>query len=91
MTDAPLPELTRPQLSKLFRLQYETAQSAWVLLYPEGMVQLNASAAEILQRCDGSRDVAAIVAELEALFEVQGIGLEVNQLLQEAQRRGWVS
>ena len=91
MTDAPLPELTRPQLSKLFRLQYETAQSAWVLLYPEGMVQLNASAAEILRRCDGSRDVATIVAELEALFEVQGIGPEVNQLLQEAQRRGWVS
>ena len=91
MSDAPLPELTRPQLSKLFRLQYETAQSAWVLLYPEGMVQLNASAAEILQRCDGSRDIDAIVAELEALFEVQGIRAEVLNLLQEAQRRGWVS
>ena len=91
MSDAPLPELTRPQLSKLFRLQYETAQSAWVLLYPEGMVQLNASAAEILQRCDGSRDIDAIVAELEALFEVQGIRPEVLNLLQEAQRRGWVS
>lgn len=91
MSDAPLPELTRPQLSKLFRLQYETAQSAWVLLYPEGMVQLNASAAEILQRCDGSRDIDAIVADLEALFEVQGIRAEVLNLLQEAQRRGWVS
>lgn len=91
MSDALLPELTRPQLSKLFRLQYETAQSAWVLLYPEGMVQLNASAAEILQRCDGSRDIDAIVADLEALFEVQGIRAEVLNLLQEAQRRGWVS
>ena len=91
MSDAPLPELTRPQLSKLFRLQYETAQSAWVLLYPEGMVQLNASAAEILQRCDGSRDIDAIVAELEALFNAQGIRAEVLNLLQEAQRRGWVS
>ena len=91
MSDAPLPELTRPQLSKLFRLQYETAQSAWVLLYPEGMVQLNASAAEILQRCDGSRDIDAIVGELETLFNAQGIRAEVLNLLQEAQRRGWVS
>ena len=81
---------TQPKLSRRFRLQYEEAQQRWVLLYPEGMVQLNPSAAEILQRCDGSRNVDAIVAELEAAFNAQGIEPEVRNLLQEGQRRGWI-
>lgn len=84
-----LPQLLRPRLSPLFRLQYEAAQSAWVLLYPEGMVQLNPSAAEILRRCDGQRDVETIVAELQTLFSVQGIGDEVVNLLRAGQGRGW--
>ena len=47
--------------SRGFRLQWEEAQDCLVLLYPEGMVKLNASAGEILKRCDGQRSVAAIV------------------------------
>lgn len=39
-----------------------------VLLYPEEMVQLNVSAAEILRRCNGQLSVDDIVAELETLF-----------------------
>ena len=85
---AALPE--RPRLSRRFRLQYEEAQSRWVLLYPEGMVQLNPSAAEILRRCDGERSVDAIVTELEAAFNAQGIAPEVRNLLEEGQRRGWI-
>lgn len=92
MTDtpvsAPLPE--RPRLSRLFRLQFESAQDAWVLLYPEGMVQLNQSAAEILRRCDGRRHVDDIVDELQTLFNVQGIRDQIAALLQEGLRRGWI-
>ena len=80
----------QPRLSRKFRLQFEPAQDRWVLLYPEGMVQLNPSAAEILQRCDGTRDIDAIVAELEAAFHAQGIAPEVHNLLAEGQRRGWI-
>ena len=80
----------QPRLSRRFRLQYEEAQSRWVLLYPEGMVQLNPSAAEILKRCDGGHSVDAIVSELEAAFNAQGIGPEVRNLLEEGQRRGWI-
>ena len=46
----PLADL--PKLSRLFRMQWEEAQNAHVLLYPEGMVKLNQSAAEILKRCE---------------------------------------
>lgn len=79
-----------PKLARLFRLQYESAQEAWVLLYPEGMVQLNASAAEILRRCDGRRHFDDIVTELQTLFNVQGIREQVAALVQEGQRRGWI-
>jgi len=80
----------QPQLAGGMRLQFEQAQDAWVLLYPEGMVQLNTSAAEILRRCDGSKTITAIVTELQALFNVSGIEPEVQQLAQEAKRRGWL-
>ncbi|TNF54962.1 MAG: pyrroloquinoline quinone biosynthesis peptide chaperone PqqD [Burkholderiales bacterium] len=79
-----------PRLSRRFRLQYEEAQQRWVLLYPEGMVQLNQSAAEILQRCNGERSLEAIVTELETAFGVAGITPEVQALLEEGQRRGWI-
>lgn len=86
--NTPLP--AQPRLSRKFRLQFEPAQDRWVLLYPEGMVQLNPSAAEILRRCDGTRDIDTIISELEATFNAQGIGPEVRNLLEEGQRRGWI-
>lgn len=85
---SPLPN--QPRLSRRFRLQYEEAQSRWVLLYPEGMVQLNDSAAEILKRCDGERSLDAIVAELEQAFNAEGLAPQVQALLEEGQRRGWI-
>lgn len=91
MTETLIPALPQcPRLSRLFRLQFERAQDAWVLLYPEGMVQLNQSAAEILRRCDGRRQLDDIVAELQALFQVDGIRPQVEALLQEGQNRGWI-
>ena len=80
----------QPKLSRRFRLQYEEAQSRWVMLYPEGMVQLNDSAAEILKRCDGERSLAAIVEELETAFNAQDLKPQVVSLLEEGQRRGWI-
>lgn len=80
----------KPKLSRLFRMQWEEAQSAYVLLYPEGMIKLNQSAAEILKRCDGERDVAAIVNDLEQTFSVTGLENDVKDFLGEANERGWL-
>jgi len=60
------------------------------LLYPEGMVQLNQSASEILKRCNGERDVPAIVADLEQTFNVQGLEKDVIGFLEIATERGWI-
>ena len=88
---APMIDLaSKPKLAKLFRMQYEEAQQSWVLLYPEGMVQLNQSASEILKRCDGERDVNAIVADLEQTFNAQGLEKDVTAFLEIATERGWI-
>ena len=78
-----------PHLSRRLRLQYDSAQTRWVLRDPESTVQLNDSAAEILRRCDGRHTVADIVSELEALFDTQGIAPQVRALIAEGPRRGW--
>jgi pyrroloquinoline quinone biosynthesis protein D len=80
----------RPAIARGFRLQWEPAQNAHVLLYPEGMVKLNGSAGEILKRCDGSRDVDAIVEDLERAFEATGLAKDVNAFITLAVERKWI-
>ena len=83
-------EQARFAFSPLHRLQWEEAQQKYVILYPEGMVELNVPAAEILKLCDGTRDLDAIVAELEQKFEASGIKNDVAGLLQSALDNGWI-
>lgn len=82
--------LSRPRIGPGFRLQWEEAQSSWVLLYPEGMVKLNRSAGEILNRLDGRRTVSDAVADLETAFGVGGLQSEVLSFLEIARAQKWV-
>ncbi len=84
-------ELTaKPKLARLFRMQYEEAQQGYVLLYPEGMVKLNQSASEILKRCDGERDVQAIITDIEQSFNATNLEKDVTGFLEIATERGWI-
>lgn len=80
----------KPRIGKGFRLQWEAAQNAHVLLYPEGMVKLNGSAGHILTRCDGVRTVDEIVADLEQTFNMSGLAKDVNGFLAIAHEKRWV-
>jgi pyrroloquinoline quinone biosynthesis protein D len=80
----------RPAIAHGLRLQWEPAQEAHVLLYPEGMVKLNGSAGAILSRCDGTRTVAEIVADLERSFEATGLTDDVTAFVALALERRWV-
>lgn len=71
------------------RLQWEPAQSAYVLLYPEGMVKLNGPAGQIMARCDG-RSVAAVIADLEQAFPDADLADDVLTFLDEAVAKGWL-
>ena len=91
MTDdanEPLPEC--PRLNRLFRLQWEEAQQAYVLLYPEGMVKLNLSAAEILKRCDGTHTIDAMVTELEQAFNTTGLKDQIGGMLRASFEKDWI-
>jgi len=79
-----------PRVGAGFRLQWEPAQDCHVLLYPEGMVKLNASAGEIMKRCDGQRSVAAIVADLEAAFSTPALDADVIAFVQMAGQQRWL-
>jgi pyrroloquinoline quinone biosynthesis protein D len=80
----------KPAIGHGFRLQWEPAQNAHVLLYPEGMVKLNTSAGEILKRCDGERTVTQIVQDLETAFAASGLTKDVNAFMSLAVERKWL-
>ena len=80
-----------PAISDQYRLQFEKAQDAWVLLFPEGMIKLNSSAAEILQRSDGTRTVQEIIDDLESTFGEEGLGDDIKSFYQMAIKHGWVN
>ena len=91
MTETTAINLTnQPRMASHYRLQWEEVQKSWVLLYPEGMVKLNGSAGEIMQRLDGIKTVQAVVSELEAQFGATELALDVLDFLAIAQRQGWV-
>lgn len=79
-----------PSVTPGYRLQFEKAQDTWVLLYPEGMVKLNQSASEILQRCDGKRSVTEVVTQLEKDFEQSGLENDVLGFLAVAREQKWI-
>lgn len=87
---SPINGTTKPAIGGGFRLQWEPAQKAHVLLYPEGMVQLNQSAGEILRRCDGERTLAEIVTDLEQTFGRSGLTDDVVAFVTLAVERGWL-
>ena len=75
-----------------YRFQYEPAQKGHVLLYPEGMIKLNESAAMIGGLIDGERNVAAIIAELEAKFPgVPELGVDIEQFMEVARAEHWIT
>jgi pyrroloquinoline quinone biosynthesis protein D len=80
----------RPALERGFRLQFEPAQAAHVLLFPEGMVKLNTSAGEILKRCDGRMTLGEIIADLEHVFATAGLESQVRAFLEQALARHWL-
>lgn len=90
MNSLGLTQDARPRLSPLYRMQFEGTQDCWVLLYPEGMVKLNSTAAEILRRCDGQANVQHVITTLERDFAQPDLRDDVCRFLKDAYARGWL-
>src|ERR1044072_6927511 len=76
------------ELARHYRFQWEPAQSAFVLVYPEGMVKLGGSAGEILKRVDGNSPVSAIISDLERAFPGVDLRRDVTAFLVHARENG---
>jgi pyrroloquinoline quinone biosynthesis protein D len=81
---------SRPAVERGFRLQWEAAQNAHVLLYPEGMIKLNGSAGEILKRCDGATTITDITADLERAFAAANLSDDVIRFVTMAVEKKWL-
>jgi pyrroloquinoline quinone biosynthesis protein D len=55
---------SRPRLPRGVRLRHDDVRARWTLLAPERIFEVDATAAAVLQLCDGERDLGGIVAEL---------------------------
>ncbi len=55
-----------PRLARKARLRFDRHSGEHMIVYPERGLALNASAAEIAKRCDGTRSVRQIAEEITA-------------------------
>jgi pyrroloquinoline quinone biosynthesis protein D len=78
------------ELERQYRFQYEPAQQSYVLLYPEGLIKLGGSAAEILKRVDGKTSVEGIVQDLQQTFPGVELRQDVMDFLEVAYGKAWI-
>lgn len=80
-----------PRLRPGYRLQWEPAQHSHVLLYPEGMIRLNDSAAAILTRCDGQTSLSDLIDALAAEYPGEAtLAEDIREFIDLARQRGWI-
>jgi pyrroloquinoline quinone biosynthesis protein D len=82
--------MTRPRLVTGARLRYDDVREEHLLLIPEGAVQLNPTAAEVLELCDGERSLDDIVGTLSARYEGADVRDDVVELVDAMAQRGLV-
>jgi pyrroloquinoline quinone biosynthesis protein D len=82
--------VTRPRLVDGARLQYDDVRDEHLLLIPEGAVRLNATAAQVLELCDGERSDDDIAAALSERYGGADVADDVRELLEGMTQKGLV-
>jgi pyrroloquinoline quinone biosynthesis protein D len=83
-----IPDHAQPRLAGGVRFDIDGTTGKGVLLFPEGIIELNETAREILARCDG-RAVSEIVRDLAEEYDADlaCLGADVRETLADLQRR----
>ena len=78
----------QPRLAAGVRLQIDRATGKGVLLFPEGIVELNETSQEILARCDG-RTLSDLVLALAQEYDIDPASLaaDVRETLTDLRQR----
>ncbi len=81
-----------PRLADRARLKKDETTGHWVLLFPEGLMNLNESAAAILRLCDGRNVLGEILQKLSQEFKapVDFLAADVETTLQKMESKGLV-
>jgi len=82
--------LSRPQLAPGVRLRWDDVRRRHVLLYPEGALTLNETAADVLELCDGERTIDDIAQELSSRYDGTDVRADVERLVGAIAGRGLV-
>ncbi len=92
MTSAFEPRTDPFRLNPRYRLQWEEAQGCHVLLYPEGLVKLNDTAAAILGRSREPVDIDILIERLRLDYPEADSSLadDVAEFLDHARQRDWI-
>jgi len=88
--DAEVPEPMpprRPRLARGVRMQRDEVRGQTMLLFPEGALVLNPTAAGVIELCDGERTVADIVAVLEERYRGADLEQDIRELLKRIEER----
>ena len=82
---------TRPRLTSGVRLRTDPVTGKGVLLYPEGIIELNETAHEIVSRCDG-RTLDEIVQALAKEYDADAVALasDVRETLADLSPRNLI-
>jgi pyrroloquinoline quinone biosynthesis protein D len=75
----------RPRIAKMARLRFDEKRQSWLLVYPERGLALSATAAGILELCDGERTVTQIAEALVQKYDqssLEAVTKDVTTFLQ---------
>jgi pyrroloquinoline quinone biosynthesis protein D len=86
-------EASRPVLPRHAKLKFDETRKVWVILAPERVLAPDEIAVEVLQLCDGVRNVAAIVDELVSKYAAprEAISTDVVAMLQDLADKGFLT
>ncbi len=79
--------------NRQYTFQWEEAQQCYVVLFPEGLVKLGGSAAEILKRCQQPITVNELVTDLQNTFsdaDAAELEQDVLAFLAQAEKENWL-
>jgi pyrroloquinoline quinone biosynthesis protein D len=86
-------ETSRPVLPRHVKLKFDETRQVWVILAPERVLAPDEIAVEVLQLCDGVRDVEAMIDQLAAKYaaEREAIAADVVAMLQDLADKGFLT
>ena len=86
-------EASRPILPRHARLKFDETREVWVILAPERVLAPDPIAVEVLQLCDGIRNVSNMVDQLAAQYAAprEEIATDVIAMLQDLADKGFLT